>query len=231
MEGAFAAVMGNTLGSRGPLLLFAGLILAALPLPAETIRNHFDTDSLGRAPGFFDLVVLGTPGPARWIVLSDPNPPSTSNRLAQVQQNRPADSIAAAVRRSYSFEDGTVSTYIRQGSGRAGLILRMADEKDFLALFVDTTSGEAVLSSWRDGKPTELGRGSARLARRWEKYSVAASGPRLSVLFDDQKLFDATDPKPVAGRAALAAAGPGEASFDEFVLEFGVQGATEAANR
>jgi hypothetical protein len=39
------------------------------------------------------------------------------------------------------------------------------------------------------------------------------------VLFNDEKLFEAKDPKPATGKTGLAAAGPGEASFDEFVIE------------
>ena len=35
----------------------------------------------------------------------------------------------------------------------------------------------------------------------------------------DRKLFDAADPHPVPGGTGLATAGPGEASFDEFVID------------
>ncbi len=213
--------MNEAIGFRRVGLLSVWLALAAAArLPAETVRNHFDSDSLLRAPGFFDLVVLGAPGPARWIILTDPNPPSTPNRLVQVERNRPADSVAAAVRRTYAFRDGAVSTYLKQGSGRAGLILRMADERDFLLLLADTASGEVVLWSYVAGQPNELGRGRASFQRLWEKVAVAARGPAVTVSFDDRKLLDATDPKPISGRTGLAAAGPGESSFDEFVLEF-----------
>ncbi len=195
--------------------------LVAAAGAAETIRNHFDTDSMMRPPGFFELVVLGeNPAPARWLVLADPNPVSAPNRLAQVEAKRPADSIAAAVRRTYAFEDGSVTTFLHQGGSLAGLLLRMADEKNYVVLLVDTATGEAVLSSWRDGKASELGRGRAAFARNWEKFGVVARGSSLTVTFDDQKLFEATDPHPASGRTGLVAAGPGEASFDEFVLEF-----------
>ena len=46
---------------------------------------------------------------------------------------------------------------------------------------------------------------------------MTASGPKLSVLFNGQKLFEAVDPRPAAGRTGLAAAGPGDARFDEFL--------------
>jgi len=210
----------NTTPRRKFLALFlVGILAATAALADEGVRNHFDTDTAGRPPGFFDLVVLGAPGPARWLILTDLNPPSAPNKLAQVNQGRPADSIAAAIRRSYVFQDGVVSTYIKRGAGLEGLILRMADEKNFLVLLVDSGSGDAVLSSYRDGKATELGRGHARLDRGWEKFSVVAAGPTLTVSFNDQKMFEAKDPKPSIGKTGLAAAGPGEASFDEFVLE------------
>jgi hypothetical protein len=211
--------MNTKMRRRAPGLLLAGLLGAAAAFAGEGVRNHFDTDTAGRPPGFFDLVVLGAPGPARWLILTDLNPPSAPNKLTQVNQGRPADSIAAAIRRSYVLQDGTVSTFVKRGSGLEGLILRMADEKNFLVLLVDPGSGDAVLSAYRDGKPTELGRGRAKMERGWEKFSVVAAGPALTVLFNDEKLFEAKDPKPATGKTGLAAAGPGEASFDEFVIE------------
>ncbi|HWZ85897.1 MAG TPA: hypothetical protein VN032_06845 [Thermoanaerobaculia bacterium] len=202
-------------------LALAAAVLAAAPLLADTVRNHFDTDSPMRPPGFFDLVVLGAQAPARWLILTDLNPPSAPNRLSQVDAKRPDDSIAAAVRRNYVFQDGSVSTYVKRGGSRAGLLLRMADEKNFLVLLVDGNTGQAVLSSYRDGKAAELGRGKVALGREWEKFAVVAKGPSLTVLFDDAKVFEATDPKPVTGKTGLVTAGPGDASFDEFILETG----------
>ena len=209
----------NFTRSLGLAGAFAAL-LAAPVLSADTVRNHFDTDTAMRAPGFFDVVVLGPPAAARWLILTDLNPPSAPNRLVQVDTKRPGDSIAAAVRRNYVFQDGTLSTYVKRGGSRAGLLLRMAGENEFLVLLVDTVSGQTVLTSYRDGKPTELGRGTAKLEREWEQFSIVAKGPSLTVLFDGQKLFDAKDPKPATGKTGLAAAGAGEASFDEFILEF-----------
>jgi len=194
-------------------------LTAAGSLHAEKIRNHFDTDVMGRAPGFFDPVVLGAPGPARWLVLTDMNPPSAPNRLVQVEANRPLDSIAAVLRRGAVFRDGTVSVFVKRGSARGGLVLRLADEQDFLLLLVDCESGQAVLTRRHAGKSEKLGEGRGVFEKLWENVSVTAAGPSVSVSFDGRKLFDATDPQPAAGRAGLATAGPGEASFDEFILE------------
>jgi hypothetical protein len=218
MRAAFAAVMRVSRVFAPWLALAALLLLTAAPARAEKVRNHFDSDSVMRPPGFFDLVVLGAPGPAKWLILTDPNPPSAPNRLVQVNMSRPADSIAGALRRNYSFQDGSLSTFVKRGAGRSGLLLRMKDEKNFLALLIDP-SGEVVLTEYADGKANELGRGKTAQERPWERYSITALGPALSVFFNEQKLFDARDPHPLAGRTGLAAIGPGEASFDEFLIE------------
>lgn len=218
MRPAFSAVMNTSRFLRPGLALAAALFLRIPAAGAEQIRNHFDSDSVMRAPGFFDLLVLGSPAKARWLILTDLNPPSAPNRLVQVETSRPADSIAAAVRRNVAFRDGSVSTFVKKGSGREGLLLRMKDEKTFLALLVDP-SGAVVLSAYANGKVVELGHGQTTLERPWERYSVKAAGPELTVFFNDQKLFDARDPHPVAGRTGLAAIGPGEASFDEFIID------------
>ena len=40
-------------------------LLAASGANAQTaLRNHFESDSIGRQPAFFDFVVLGAPGTA-----------------------------------------------------------------------------------------------------------------------------------------------------------------------
>jgi hypothetical protein len=201
------------------LLLVLLAAVAAVPASGETVRNDFDSDALMRPPGFFDFVVLGS-APAKWLVLADTNPPSVPYRLVQVESTRPDDAIAIAVRRKYAFEDGSVTTYVKRGGSQAGLVLRMAGEKDLLALLVDARTGEARLLSFRGGQAKELGRAKAVFDKEWEKLRVVASGSSLKVLFDDRPLFEATDPKPVAGKTGLAAAGPGDASFDDFVLEF-----------
>ena len=118
-----------------------------------------------RAPGFFDLVALGEPGEPRWLVLDDPNPPSAPNRLVQTETELPAGSIAAALRRNVSFQDGTASTFVKQGAGHAGIVLRMKDEKNFLLLLADTATGEVVLSVREAGKASEIGRGQAAFAQ------------------------------------------------------------------
>ena len=199
--------------------LLAGVLAAASPALAERIRNHFDSDGIMRPPAFFEFVVLGAPGPAKWLVLSDKNPPSAPSVAAQVEAGRPADSIAAALRRSYAYRDGTTSTYVKSGGSRIGLLVRYVDEKNFVSLLIDTGTGEAELTSVRDGKSERLAQGKASFPEAWQKLTIVASGPSIKASVGDAPLLEGTDPHPAAGRVGMAAAGPVEGRFDELILD------------
>jgi len=197
----------------------AVLLFCAAALAGQALRNHFESDGLGREPAFFDFVVLGAPGVARWNVTGGHNPPSAPNYVAQIVPSRPKDSIAAAVRRNSSYRDGTWSVALLKSGGRGGVVFRMTDEKNFLVLLVDPESREATLSAYRDGKPTELAKGSVAIVNEWGFLKISADGGKVSATWDGKPLLEATDPRPAAGRSGLATAGPGIASFDEFILE------------
>jgi hypothetical protein len=216
----FSAPMTVLMRKRGLwgalLLLFAA---AGGAQNAEKLRNHFDSDGLLREPAFFDFLVLGPPGEAEWKVVGGYNPPSAPNHVSQVMPDRPADSIAAAIRRNSTFRDGGWSVAMRRGNGRGGIVFRMAGEGDFLVLLVDLATGEARLSSYRSGRATDLARGAVKGHNEWNVLKVSAAGPRISAQWEGKPLLEATDPNPVAGRSAMATAGPGVVSFDEFVLD------------
>jgi hypothetical protein len=205
-------------------LVLAAVFAAALPAVtvAEELRNHFDSDAMMRPPAFFDLVILGDTGAdsaAKWLVLVDKNPPSAPNALVQTSANRSDSSIAAALRRSVAFQDGTVSTFVKKAPGHSGLVLRFVDEKNFLLVLADTSTGEIVVTQYVDGQPSELGRGGqGAFARGWEQIGAVLAGPSVAVTLNEKKIFEATDPKPASGRVGLATKGPGEARFDELKI-------------
>ena len=201
------------------IALPASLLVLAAALSAQTLRNHFESDALGREPAFFDFVVLGAPGAARWNVTGGHNPPSAPNYVAQIVDSRPRDSIAAALRRNSSFRDGTWSVALLGAGGRGGILFRMADEKNFLVLLIDHGTREAVLTAYRDGRPTELAKGSTQPANEWGVLKITADGPKVSASWDGKPLLEAADSKPTGGRSGMATAGPGIGSFDEFILE------------
>jgi hypothetical protein len=205
-----------------PAVLLAALALLAAPaapLSAEKIRNHFDSDSIMRAPGFFDFVVLGPPGPAKWLVLSDRNPPSAPACAVQVEAARADASIAAALRRTYAYKDGVSSAFVKTGGSRVGIVVRFVDDKNYLVLLVDGKTGDALLTSVRDGKPDVIGRGKAVFTEQWQKLTIDASGPTVKASVGDVPLLSGTDPNPAAGRVGMAVAGPGEGRFDELILD------------
>lgn len=195
------------------------LAVTASPASAEKVRNHFDSDAPLRPPAFFEFVVLGEPGRAEWMVLTDFNPPSAPSQVTQTVLRRPVDSIAAALRSGLNFRDGRLSVGLRKGSGTGGLVFRMSGEKDFLTLLVDLATGESRLSSSRGGTVSELARGTAPLDQTWGILSITADGPKVSARWNEKPLLQATDPRLAEGRTGLATSGPGTVAFDEFVIE------------
>lgn len=207
--------MIRRIGRAAPLAAVAWLALA-VPGRGEKLRNHFDSDAPMRIPGYFDFAILGQPGRAEWIVIADFNPPSAPNQVTQTVTALPADSFAVALRRNALFRDGAVSVAIKAPS-RAGLVLRHSGGKDFLLLLVDGATGEGRLTSYRDGKPSDLARATAAGGPEWGMLSVELAGSSVIARWNGKELLRGTDPAPAAGRAGMAASG--RASFDELVLE------------
>jgi hypothetical protein len=206
------------ISGRAAVLLVAAMGFSAF-LPAQQSRNHFDSDAPMREPAFFDFVTLGAPGEAQWKVVTEFNPPSAPNGVSQVLAERPSDSIGTALRRNVRMRDGAISLGIKRTAGRGGVVFRMADEKNYLALLVDPISGDARLLQARDGRTTELARGRAETNRDWAVLGIHADGGKVTAIWEGKPLLQATDPAPVAGRAGIGTAGPGIMAFDEFVID------------
>jgi hypothetical protein len=209
---------------RSLLALVLGLALSPAALPGaggpERIRNHFDSDAPLREPGFFDFVTLGAPGDAQWKVIADFNPPSTPNAVNQVITERPAGSIATALRRNVRMTDGTLTVFIKKIACRAGLVFRMADEKNYVALLVDPVSGNARLVRSENGKTTELARGHAEGGDMvWQKLVVTLAGPKVTATWSGKPLVETSNVPAVEGRVGIATEGPGLSTFDEFVID------------
>jgi hypothetical protein len=204
------------------LALLAVCLLAPTPaVRAEKWRNHFDADAPARPPAFFDFVVIGTPARANWLVIQDQNPPSAPNQLSQVVEERPADSLALAIRRGVKIRDGNISVSLKKQPGRAGVVLRMTSPKDFVTLLFDGSTGDAELTSWRDGKPTPIARGKGAADNLWGRLDLTLAGPAITASWNEKELLHGVDPKPAAGQIGLATQGRGRTSFDEFVIDDG----------
>jgi hypothetical protein len=198
---------------------FAVLLTLAGRAQAQKLRNHFDSDALMREPAFFDFLVLGAPGEAQWKVMAEFNPPSTPHGVSQVLAERPSESIAVAIRRNVTLQNGTISIGIKHMSGRGGMVFRLASEKNYLALLLDPVSGDARLIASRGGRTSELARGKAEGTRDWGILTVVLSGSKVAASWEGRALFEASDSAPASGRTGIATAGPGIMSFDEFTIE------------
>ena len=198
---------------------FALLLACSGRAQAQKLRNHFDSDALMREPAFFDFLVLGAPGEAQWKVMAEFNPPSTPHGVSQVLSERPAESIAVAIRRNANLQNGTISLGIKRMSGRGGIVFRLASEKNYLALLLDPMSGDARLLASREGRTSELARGKAEGTRDWGVLTVVLSGSKVAASWEGKPLLEGPDSAPASGRTGIATAGPGIMSFDEFTID------------
>jgi hypothetical protein len=198
---------------------FALLLACSGRAEAQKLRNHFDSDALLREPAFFDFLVLGAPGEAQWKVMAEFNPPSPPHGVSQVLAERPAESIAVAIRRNANLQNGTISLGIKRMSGRGGIVFRLASEKNYLALLLDPVSGDARLLVSRGGRTTELARDKTEGTRDWGVLTVVLSGSKVAASWEGKPLLEASDSAPASGQTGIATAGPGIMTFDEFIIE------------
>ena len=136
-----------------------------------------------RAPGFFDLVVLRRArARPRWLVLTDPNPPSAPNRLVQTEATRPGGldrgRAPAQLRRSRT---GTRLDLRQAGRRPRGPDPADGGREEFLLLLVDTATGEVVLSSYAaTARRPSSAAATTAFARGWEKLcGRRLAGPAL----------------------------------------------------
>ena len=116
------------------------------------------------------------------------------------------------------FQDGTSSTFFKKGGSRSGLILRYVDEKNYLLLLVDGASGEAVLTSVRDGKARCSDAARATFSDAGRSSESRRSGPSVKASLGDAR--SSKGPIRTRWRARRhRGRGPGRGAFDELVFE------------
>jgi hypothetical protein len=134
--------------------------------------------------------------------------------------NRPKESIAAALRRNVDFAmgPGRDDDASRAGTWRDRLSNGRRTEFPWRCS-VNLGVRRARLLPYGKGVPTELGSAKGVLDREWCLLQVVAKGPHIVARFNERPLIEAVDPSPTSGRAGIATAGPGLASFDEFITD------------
>jgi hypothetical protein len=208
------------------------LLLLGLPLAGSESARFDEAKPGGLPPGFTAAVTHEGVRP-RWEVVSDETAPSKRNVLAQLSSEPARAQFPLAVFEGASFENGEIEVKFKPVSGEvdraAGLVWRYRDENHYYIVRANALEDNVVLYKVEGGKRTSLApkgtpEGTYGVDRevpsgRWSTLKVDVDGPRFTVFFDGEKLFEVEDRTfEGAGKVGLWTKADSVTYFDDFEI-------------
>jgi hypothetical protein len=183
----------------------------------------FDKDKSDEAPVGFDLVNLGGKA-GKWLVKGESVAPSAPNVLAQLDGDKTADRVAAAIVKDATVKDGKVSVRCRIVSGKVeqacGVVFRYKDEKNYYLGRVNGLDKDVNLYVVKDGKRKSLGGWKgATIGDAWHELALEGKAEHLQLSWDGTRIFEASDTTITeAGRIGVWVRADSVTYFDELTL-------------
>jgi len=198
---------------------------------AQALSIRFDEEEPGSLPSGWTIAVTHEGARPRWEIVSDESAPTRPNVLAQLSSEPARAQFPLAVFEGASFEDGEIEVKFKPVSGdvdrAAGVVWRYQDENNYYIVRANALEDNVVLYKVEEGKRTSLApEGTAAgtygvdrevPAGHWSALKVVVEGPRFTVFFDGEKLFDVEDGTFTrAGRVGLWTKADSVTYFDDF---------------
>ncbi len=195
---------------------------------AQAGTNHFDTLPAAQPPAGWTVGITG-PGTPIWTVVADASAPSKPNALQQSGQV-PKPSYPLCVWDQEKFTNGFVEVKFKSVSGEidqaAGVVWRYQDTNNYYICRANALEDNVVLYKIEDGKRTALpivgrtegyGVDTKVAPGTWHTLRVEFAGPRFTVRFNGQKLFEVEDATFTrAGKVGLWTKADSVTLFDDF---------------
>lgn len=221
-------------------IFWTAALLAAAVLNGETI--DFEQVAPGRLPsgwseaatstGWF-TAITGKGESPQWEVLADATASSGTKVLAQLSDDRTSGRFPLAVYGRADLVNGKVQVKFKPISGSvdqaAGLVWRYKDENNYYIVRANALEDNVVLYKVENGKRSALSpigrKGDYGVkhtvpANKWSTLSVAFAGPRFTVSFDGDKLFDVEDSTfAESGKVGLWTKADSVTHFDDFEVQ------------
>ena len=166
----------------------------------ETEKNTwtFDADRAGEAPATFSFGRTGSGRVGRWIVQAEPDAPSPSHILAQVDADQTDDRFPVAVANEPILRDVRLSVTCKPVSGEVdqacGLVFRYQDENNYYVTRANALEGNVNLYHVVKGARRQCaGWNGAVTTSVWHELVVEAQGDHFVVYWDGQEILDAHD--------------------------------------
>lgn len=203
-----------------------GVALLTAQLPGGTI--HFDEVEPGKLPPGWMSARTGE-GEPRWAVVAEPDAPSPPHALKQSGVAR----FALCLKTNVAIRDGWVEVKFKPLAGRedqaGGLIWRAKDADNYYVCRANALENNVVLYKTVAGKRAALdivgrkggyGVHTPVASGRWHTLRVDFRGPRFTVHFNGQQLFEVEDDTfAQAGWVGLWTKADSVTVFDDFRLE------------
>ena len=212
----------------------AVLVLAAhppLPVLAEVV--DFEGMEANAPPPGWRLTMTDGGEPPRWQVVSDASSPLRPKVLAQLSEDGASGRFPLAIHPSAVIANGALAVQFKPVSGSvdraAGLVWRYRDENNYYIVRANALENNVVLYKVENGRRAPLSpvgrRGAYGVehpvpAAKWSTLGVTFDGPRFSITFDGEPLFDVIDETFIEpGRVGLWTKADSVTYFDGFTVE------------
>jgi len=188
------------------LLLVCGVLLFASATNSQTKTINFDSDSVGKPPTGFSLVLTGQGKPGVWVIARDDASPGQKQVLAQTDPDPTGFRFPVAVFDGLTATDVDVSVKFKPISGKkdqgAGIVWRYKDNNNYYIVRANALENNVVLYKLENGKRTDLplkgegrtyGKKETVPTGQWGTLRVVAKGNLFEVYHDGKKLYEVED--------------------------------------
>ena len=206
----------------------AVLAMAAfLPTHAATTdpaKRDFEADAVGAPPAGFELVRTGGGAEGKWVVRAEKGA-DKNHVLAQEGGDTTDNRFPVAVLKDGAYKDVALSVRARPLSGHVdqafGLVWRYKDARNYYVTRCNALEDNCRVYHVVDGVRRQFGNQDLKVTTNtWHTVKVRATGDRLGVFFDGNRVFDGTDDTfREAGKVGLWTKADSIIEFDDFTVE------------
>jgi outer membrane protein assembly factor BamE (lipoprotein component of BamABCDE complex) len=202
---------------KAPLFaLLASIAVAALS-SADTV--NFDNFKAGAAPTGWTATQVGS-GSAKWSVEKDDSAPSKPNVLKQSGEA----TFPVCIKNDSNLKDGFVEVKLKPIAGKedqaGGVIWRVQDANNYYIARANALEDNVTIYHTINGKRVAFKSINAKVTSGvWHTLRVEFQGNKFAVIFDGNKVIDATDESFAnAGKVGVWTKADSVTEFDNFTF-------------
>jgi hypothetical protein len=182
---------------RGLLLAIASVAAADQAAAQQASTIALGNAQPGQLPAGFRTARTGQGVPAAWSVVADASVPS-GKVLAQTSTDNADYRFPLAIYDGITAKDVEVSVRFKAVGGRidraGGIAVRLADPDNYYVLRANALEDNVNFYHVVRGSRRQISGANVKVpSDQWHTLSLTAVGDQFSIVFNDKKLFTATD--------------------------------------